>query len=440
MRAHRKQRSAPSPRELLESSEKVPRYCNLCPRLCHHSCPVSNAERDEAVTPGNKSLTAGVIAGGGSPNELVTDLFHKCADCRLCTAFCGHENDVSATLMSARAVAAEAGMEPPAVVALGKSFESFGNAWEEDLSLRLRDMIPRHRRLGVQGPVVEERSRGTVTSIKERGLRVYWPGCAAVARRPDLVSLTLEVCDLLGEPDISVYCGDDVQCCGYPLLASGRHEAFVAQARKASKALSGADVVFTASPECAWTFSTAWPERAGVEPPAPRIAHVVDLILPALRYAPARPPLDLDAVYHDPCYLGRHLGRCDEPRALVNRLLRTPMAEAGSWVREQGYCCGAGGVLEATNPDTSYAVTRARLGHLLGKTTGPPGELEPGKVTESVGGRRHIVTACVRCESRFSELMPPPQVLDIVDVVALYLGLKDNGGGTRGAGGDIRGK
>ncbi len=412
------------PTGLLGLHDKAQRYCNLCPRLCHHSCPVSNAERDETVTPGHKNALAGRVARAIRPlDEEAADIFYKCVNCGLCTTVCQHENDVSESLLSARAVAVRAGLEAPALAELRRSFHSFGNAWLEDLRPRLRDLVPKDLRVGdgaANHAGLGGRERGAGRS--RRKLRVYWPGCAAVARRPDLVSLTLEVLGRLGEGDVKVYCGDEAQCCGYPLLAAGQHDAFVDQARKASRALSGADVIFTASPECAWTFAVAWPRRAGLEPPARHVGHVVDLLLPAVERAPMQSPLDLDVVYHDPCYLGRFLGRFDEPRSILKRLLQRPPVEAGSWIRDEGYCCGAGGGLEITSPDTSLSIARARAGHLLGVTTGPPGEPASQAELARASKNRHIATACTRCSIQFGEV--GASAVDIVELLARYLGIE----------------
>ena len=47
-------------------------------------------------------------------------------------------------------------------------------------------------------------------------------------------------------------------------------------------------------------------------------------------------------IYHDPCYLGRHNGEFDAPRAILARLsVDTPLEFAMS--REKAMCCGAGG-------------------------------------------------------------------------------------------------
>jgi Fe-S oxidoreductase len=425
--------TAPSADALLARHATAQDYCNLCPRLCHHSCPVSNADRDESVTPAHKNGIAGLVRLGKRPlDEGTAELFHKCNGCRLCTSFCEHGNDVAMSLFAARAVAVSEGVVLPGVAGIRESFDAFGNGWEMDLSPRL-DPVPPERRVGEGGPVAHDKGAGRIPVVPGRGLRLYWPGCATLATRPQMVPLTLSVCDRLGEADLSVY-GGEVQCCGYPLLAAGDLEGFQAQARKARGALDGADAIFTAAPECAWTMSTAWPEQAGVAPPAKQVAHLVDLLLPALRHAPAAPPLDLDAVYHDPCYLGRFLGRYDEPRTLMNRLLRKPMAEAEPWARERGYCSGAGGVLPVTSPETADAITRTRVGHLAGTTTGPPGEPPDEGAPrggEGPGGRR-IVTGCPKCVTRFQEA--GAQAMDLVEVLAEYLGLDGGepaGGGRR---------
>ncbi|MEO8312264.1 MAG: (Fe-S)-binding protein, partial [Caldimonas sp.] len=47
-------------------------------------------------------------------------------------------------------------------------------------------------------------------------------------------------------------------------------------------------------------------------------------------------------IYHDPCYLGRHNGEFDAPRAIVARLSKDVPLEFGL-TREKAMCCGAGG-------------------------------------------------------------------------------------------------
>jgi Fe-S oxidoreductase len=64
--------------------------------------------------------------------------------------------------------------------------------------------------------------------------------------------------------------------------------------------------------------------------------------------------------YHDPCQLGRGLGRYDEPRAILGRL--TGVApERFLRERAQGECSGGGGLLPATRPESSRAIADARI-------------------------------------------------------------------------------
>ena len=47
-------------------------------------------------------------------------------------------------------------------------------------------------------------------------------------------------------------------------------------------------------------------------------------------------------IYHEPCYLGRHNGEYEAPRAILRRLVRDAPLEFGM-SREKSMCCGAGG-------------------------------------------------------------------------------------------------
>jgi len=395
----------------LERHAHAEQLCNLCPRLCHHACPVANAERDESVTPREKMAAAGLVRlGARALDTEAAALFYKCNGCRLCTSFCEHENDVAQGLFAARAVAVSRGVLVPGVAELGERFARAKNPYGEDVRAPIM-ALEGDRRVGENGPVRADRSK--VPVVPGRGLRLYWPGCTTLHDDPGLVSRTLAVMDRLGEADLAVYAGER-QCCGYPLLAAGHLDAFRENAKALARDLRGVRHLTTSSPECAWTFEVAFPEVAGVDPPAREITHVTQLLLPALRHARPAPPLELDAAWHDPCYLGRFLGEYEAPREILSRLCRTAPAEPEPWTREHGYCSGGGGVLPLTSPGTADTITRMRVADLTGTSSGPPGE--------APGGERTIVSACPTCIGRFRAA--GAKALDVVDVVAAFLGME----------------
>jgi len=47
-------------------------------------------------------------------------------------------------------------------------------------------------------------------------------------------------------------------------------------------------------------------------------------------------------IYHEPCYLGRHNGEYEAPRAIIRRVARDAPLEF-TLAREKSMCCGAGG-------------------------------------------------------------------------------------------------
>jgi Fe-S oxidoreductase len=73
------------------------------------------------------------------------------------------------------------------------------------------------------------------------------------------------------------------------------------------------------------------------------VVHHTQLIAQLLRDGRISVGSDLERViYHEPCYLGRHNGEFEAPRAILEKLVRDTPLEF-DLNREKAMCCGAGG-------------------------------------------------------------------------------------------------
>src|SRR6185437_16837216 len=68
--------------------------------------------------------------------------------------------------------------------------------------------------------------------------------------------------------------------------------------------------------------------------------------------------------YHDPCHLGRGLGRYEAPRAILQHALGGKAFAEARDARQDGGCSGGGGVLPRTHGETSIEIAR-RQGEAL---------------------------------------------------------------------------
>jgi len=101
----------------------------------------------------------------------------------------------------------------------------------------------------------------------------------------------------------------------------------------------GARRIVTCDPHALNSLRHDYPELGGDY----EVVHHTQLIAELL--ADGRIEVEKTAgrtVFHDPCYLGRHNGEFDAPRAILERLGGAPPVEA-ALTREKSMCCGAGG-------------------------------------------------------------------------------------------------
>jgi Fe-S oxidoreductase len=354
---------------LLEARADTLEKCVYCPKLCRAACPVSNAEPVETLTPWGKMSMAYFAARGDVP----LDAAHAapawaCTGCLGCRERCDHKNEVASTLNVARAEIFSRGAAPPGAARAAALAEQ-----------READVAAAARSLGGD-------ASSPVALVVGCGYLLHHD---AVARQAKAVAEAL-----LGRTVRVVE-----RCCGVGSLEAGDTPAFRRRASALAEDVASASDVVAVDPGCARAMLVDY-EQAGVPIKKPRL--LVDLARESIdRFSEigAAPPR-----YHDPCRLGRGLGRYEEPRALLARIAGAPPAEFER-SRERADCSGGGGLLPLTYPEASRTAAAARRSE-----------------HDRLGGGT-IVTACASSLRRMKST--GADVEDLVTWLARGLGLRD---------------
>jgi Fe-S oxidoreductase len=350
---------------LLAAHRAALENCVYCPKLSRATCPVSNVEASETVTPWGKMSLAYFSARGDVP----IDADHAapawaCSACYACRERCEHKNEVAQVLIDARAEYYQRGVAP---AACGRVVAGFAE--------RQRSLAQKALAFGAGGDA--------------RTLLVL--GCSYLLHLDEVSRAIVEVTRrLLGAARVVA------RCCGLPLLHAGDRHGFLRAARALAADLEGAERVVIADPGCARAVSFDFP-RLGVT--APPVEILVDSIYARLDRLQPAVWGEQRFRYHDPCQLGRGLGRYEEPRAIVARVSGAPPEDLPR-SRAAGECSGGGGLLPATRPETSRQMAAERL-------------------AEHRAGGGTLVTACASSLRRFRSLGEP--ALDLMELVAKAL-------------------
>jgi Fe-S oxidoreductase len=339
--------------------------CTFCPKLCRHTCPVSNAESRETLTPRDKMATMRALRRDEAPRSVEqTEPLYGCTGCGACTDFCLHKVEPGLALFRGRHEAERDGRGHPALHDLPARFVKRSQAAAKET----RALVPVVR-------------RPTEAQI------AFFPGC----EKPAIATTMLSLCERIGAEYVSVVEGEH-GCAGYPLLAAGQHDAFRMHAERMARQLDGYARVVVHCPACAWAMRTQY--KAFGAPLKPIIEHSAEFLegfverLPIQRKSAA-------AFYHDPCYLGRWLGVYDAPRRLIRKALEG--VREFSRARNEAECSGGGGLLPETMPGTAATIAEQRLTEV------------------KQAGATSVITACPTCEKQLSR--DKIQAIDIVELL-----------------------
>jgi Fe-S oxidoreductase len=334
---------------LLEPHRSSLETCVFCPKLCRGACPVSNVEATETLIPQGKMSAAYFALRGNVPlDKGHAATAWACTACFACRDMCEHKNPVATVLVDARAEAFANGVAPEAAVRLGEGWLARDAEVAEAVSV-------------IATQTDTDRSAATDTALLF--------GCGYARRSPEVARDAVHATTaLLGAKVRPVRA-----CCGLPLLYAGDREGFIAAAKRLAAEVARAPRVVVVDPGCARTLLVEY-ARIGVA--VPKVEVFVDIAARErgrLRTLAGHELADdggdhRQVRWHDPCQLGRGLGKFEEPRAVLDRV--APGAAGFQRERVVGECSGGGGLLPITRPETSRTIAEQRIAEHRGSGGG----------------------------------------------------------------------
>ena len=198
---------------------------------------------------------------------------------------------------------------------------------------------------------------------------LYFVGCTSAFRTTGIAKATWNILRKLGV-DISLM--NDEVCCGSVLLRIGLVEEAKKLAMENVKNIRGskAKAVITSCAGCYHTLLLDYPELLGKprlwEELNVKVLHSSEILNELISNRHLQPNMEGKEVlvtYHDPCYIGRHCGLYEEPRAVINSISGVKLVEMLPNVREEANCCGAGGGgnVQLAFTDESLKIAKRRI-------------------------------------------------------------------------------
>jgi len=314
--------------------------CIMCNR-CQDVCPATNTGK--ALSPAailineryelNKIFPA-FSAGQESPRPLLDFALNEeatwaCTTCNACIEVCPVGNEQMLHIIDVRRERVLAAAEfPKGLQNTFNHMERAGNPFGMPAGERLAWA----KGLPFAVPTLEERPDPQV---------LYWVGCA-VAFDPRAQKIARSMAELLHAARIEwAVLGKNEKCTGDTARRTGNEYLFAQMAQENIAVLNEIKpkTIITTCPHCFHTIANEYPQFGGNYV----VKHHTEFIDELIRAGKLKLSAEANGsvTFHDPCYLGRHNGIFDPPRALIQSTgakLTEPKRH-----RSNSFCCGAGG-------------------------------------------------------------------------------------------------
>jgi len=202
----------------------------------------------------------------------------------------------------------------------------------------------------------------------------YFVGCTSAYREQELAKAAVKILNKAGIPFQLLE--SDEYCCGSPLLRIGFREQAIEIAKHNVEAIRNRGIkkmIFSCA-GCYRTFKEDYPKMVGDL--GFEVEHITQYLNTLLKEGKLelKNPLNVVVTYHDPCHMGRHIvlkkgkvGIFDEPRRLLQAISGLTLNEMVR-IRENAWCCGAGGGVKSAFKDFALDTAIDRLDEAV--TTG----------------------------------------------------------------------
>jgi Fe-S oxidoreductase len=314
--------------------------CIMCNR-CQDVCPATNTGK--ALSPAailineryelNKILP-GFSVGQESPRPLLdfalnAEAAWACTTCNACIEVCPVGNEQMLHIIDVRRERVLTAAEFPKGLQntfnhMERAGNPFGMAAEERLAWA--------KDLPFAVPTLEQKAEPEI---------LYWVGCAA-AFDPRAQKIARSMAAILNAAGMDwAVIGKEEKCTGDTARRTGNEYLFAQMAEENVNVLNEIKpkTIVTTCPHCFHTIANEYPQFGG-KFVVKHHAEFIDELIRAGRLK-LETGGDGSVTYHDPCYLGRHNGIFDQPRALIQSTgakLTEPVRN-----RSNSFCCGAGG-------------------------------------------------------------------------------------------------